>query len=281
MVQNGKKLYEVNIVEYPCFDCNLEKRKQGFPTTMALKEHIKYMHEPDKLEHLRPMYKKGQSSNISKVKKPSTETSTSNQSKSLLPPLRTIIGIKNSSGMDCFSISVLHLLAQTDFAKIVKPCPIKSCVSPVCLLGQFFSNYMCPKDVPLDITRITKNYHKFGLRTIQEIDCGDFLRGLLSNVAKDQVHMPNEIHENSFFNVDWKFECPNCRRYMTMTLKDYCVKIKVSQENALAQLLEDFLYTKSCPCGQYCRIEPTVKHLGKYLFLEIDRAVYSGKKIFC
>ena len=96
MVQNGKKLYEVNIVEYPCFDCNLEKRKQGFPTTMALKEHIKYMHEPDKIEHLRPMYKKGQSSNISKVKKPSTETFTSNQSKCLLPPLRTIIGIKNS-----------------------------------------------------------------------------------------------------------------------------------------------------------------------------------------
>ena len=52
--------------------------------------------------------------------------------------------------------------------------------------------------------------------------------------------------------------------------------ISVKQEKSLDNLLHDFLKTKSCPCGQLCEVEPTIKKIGKYVFLEIDRTVVSG-----
>ena len=75
------------ITEYPCYDCDLERRKQGFPSVVSLKEHITYKHEPPKGHGLRAMHKR----HNTKIIKPTIP--------SLLPPLRTIIGIENSSGL--------------------------------------------------------------------------------------------------------------------------------------------------------------------------------------
>ena len=178
---------------------------------------------------------------------------------------------------DCFSISVLHLLAQTDLAKSFKSCDKISCRSASCLLGQFFSEYLLPKKVPLEVGTLAKNYQAFGLNTIQDIDCGDFLRGALRHAAYKEKCLENDV-ENLCFNwIEWKFECPKCKRFMTMALKDFVLKISVKQEKSLDNLLHDFLNTKSCPCGQMCMVEPTIKKMGKYVFLEIDRTVVSGR----
>ena len=177
---------------------------------------------------------------------------------------------------DCFSISVLHLLAQTDLAKSFKSCDKTGCSSASCLLAQFFSEYLIPKKVPLEVETLAKNYCAFGLNTIQDTDCGDFLRGALRHASSKDKCLENDAENLCFNYIEWKFECPKCLRFMTMALKDFVLKISVKQEKSLDNLLHDFLKTKSCPCGQLCEVEPTIKKIGKYVFLEIDRTVVSG-----
>lgn len=124
---------------------------------------------------------------------------------------------------------------------------------------------------------IFQNYRAFGLEAIHDVDCGDFLRGLLFETGSDLSHNPNEVKELAFLHLEWKFECPKCHRFMTMSLKDYVMKIKVSQEKSLEKLIHDFTETKACPCGQVSKVAPTVKKLSKYIFIEIDRSISSGK----
>ena len=186
---------------------------------------------------------------------------------------------------DCFSISILHLLAQTDITKSFKPNPLKTCVwdkcpLPACILSNFLYEYLAPKKVPIDVSFLTKNYKAFGIYNPHDIDCGDFLRSVLNVVAKNETHLTNNIKEMCFTHLEWKFECSKCLRFMTMAIKDYVIKIKVNQEKSLGKLLEDFIYHKTCPCGQQFKMKPTAKHLGKYLFLEIDRTVYLSMYIF-
>lgn len=55
----------------------------------------------------------------------------------LYPALRKVTGIRNATGQDCFSISVLHLLAQTDLLERLEVKPDhKSCTVASCLVGE-------------------------------------------------------------------------------------------------------------------------------------------------
>ena len=170
------------VTEYPCYDCDLERRKKAYSTAISLKEHLMYKHEPI-VRELRAMHRRNKPTSGLTGSHAGNFSKKSSNSTSLLPPLRTIIGIKNSSGFDCFSISILHLLAQTDLAKSFKSCDKTSCSSASCLLAQFFSEYLLPKKVPLEVVTLAKNYRAFGLNTIQDTDCGDFLRGALRHAS--------------------------------------------------------------------------------------------------
>mgnify|MGYP001301089414 CR=1 FL=1 len=57
----------------------------------------------------------------------------------------------------------------------------------------------------------------------------------------------------------------------------YVLKLKVPEEKSLNDLLKDFLNSKTCRCGKVNPVTPTVKNIGQYVFLEIDRTVYSGE----
>lgn len=142
------------------------------------------------------------------------------------------------------------------------------------------SEYTSGRKVNIEPESIVKNYSSFGLEAIHDVDCGDFLRGALFEISKDQNCSTNNVKNLAFVSLEWKFECSKCNRYMTMSLKDFVVKIKVAQEASLKDLLKTFLHTKTCPCGQSCEVPPGVKHLGKYIFLEIDRSIYVGKYSF-
>ena len=103
---------------------------------------------------------------------------------------------------DCFSISILHLLAQTDITKSFKPNPLKTCVwdkcpLPACILSNFLYEYLAPKKVPIDVSFLTKNYKAFGIYNPHDIDCGDFLRSVLNVVAKNETHLTNNIKERT------------------------------------------------------------------------------------
>ena len=112
---------------------------------------------------------------------------------------------------------------------------------------------------------------------IHDIDCGDFLRGVLFEIGQDSNHNTNTIKENTFAFLQWKFECISCKRYITMQLKDYVIKISVIDEKPLDALLDEFFKTKRCRCGAKNDVEPEVKMSGSYLFLEIDRTIAISK----
>ena len=66
---------------------------------------------------------------------------------------------------DCFSISVLHLLAQTEFASDLKVLENhEECSVGTCLLSNFMSRYVGGKWNRLDANRIFANYVAFGLQ---------------------------------------------------------------------------------------------------------------------
>ena len=57
----------------------------------------------------------------------------------LYPALRQVAGIKNATGQDCFSISVLHLLAQTELLERLEvKSDHQSCTKPSCIIGKSF-----------------------------------------------------------------------------------------------------------------------------------------------
>ena len=47
------------------------------------------------------------------------------------------------------------------------------------------SEYVEGKKSQLDPKAIIQNYPTFGLQAIHEVDCGDFLRGVLYELGKD------------------------------------------------------------------------------------------------
>ena len=169
---------------------------------------------------------------------------------------------------------MLHLLAQTDLAIDLRGLKKHGkCRVPSCLIGNFMSEYTSTKKLNIEPESIVKNYNAYGLQAIHDIDCGDFLRGLLYEIGEDKEHNPNQVKNQTLVSLEWKFECSNCNRFLTINVKDYVLKISISEEKSLEKLIEEFLQVKKCPCGNTCKVNPKVKQLGKYLYLEIDRSV--------
>ena len=255
------------VIEFPCYNCDLDRRKQGFPSTGALKEHLEYKHEPSNGEKLKAMQKRTRGGKVVSISTQETH-------------LKRVIGIKNPSGLDCFSISILHLIAQTEIAQdllafIKESNPIDN--HSASLAGKMLTEYLTTKQLLIDADIIFKNYKKFGLLSINDADCGDFLRGFLKTIAEDKPNYPNDLATKCGVWLEWKFECSQCNRFLTIRAKDYVLKLKVSEEKSLNDLLKDFLNSKTCRCGKVNAVTPTVKNIGQYIFLEIDRNVYSGK----
>ena len=251
----------LKVTEFPCYNCDLERRKQGFPTNIALKEHLEYKHEPSNGEKLKAMQKRNKGVSIL-----SQET-----------VLKRVVGLRNTSGLDCFSISILHLLAQTEIAEELQKLGHQSdSISPSSLSSKLFSEYLNTKKLMIDADLIVKNYKTFGLDAVHDLDCGDFLRGFLKAVGEDKSCSPNELTQKCRIWLEWKFECNQCHRFLAMHVKDYVLKLRVPEEKSLHDLLNEFIHTKVCRCGKVNNISPVIKNAGKYLFLEIDRTVYSG-----
>ncbi len=147
-------------------------------------------------------------------------------------------------------------------------------------MTQFMEKYHQDKISIIHPDLVVKNYQSFGLENIHDVDCGDFLRKLLHEMAKESEHLETtpKVKENAFIHIEWKFECPSCNRFLSMQIKDYVLKIQIWDEKCLEELLQDLLYRKKCPCGQLCKVEPSLKHLGQYLFIEVDRALISSGK---
>ena len=72
---------------------------------------------------------------------------------------------------DCFSISTLHLLAQTEIARDLKPLNQHlDCTSASCLISNFMTEYTDMKNRSgIDPQAIVKNYSAFGLQAIHDI----------------------------------------------------------------------------------------------------------------
>ena len=258
------------VIEFPCYNCDLDRRKQGFPSIVALKEHLQYKHEPSNGEKLKAMRKRSKGGKVVSISTQETH-------------LKRVIGIKNPSGLDCFSISVLHLIAQTDLAQdlisFVKDTKPDCDEHPASLAGKMLTEYLTTRQLLIDADLIVKNYRKFGLSSINGADCGDFLRGFLKTISEDKPHFPNDFLTKCGIWLEWKFECSQCHRFLTVRAKDYVLKLKVPEEKSLNDLLKDFLNSKTCRCGKVNPVSPIVKNIGQYVFLEIDRTIYSGEKL--
>ena len=91
----------------------------------------------------------------------SAHTQVSCDDESLLPPLAKICGIKNETGLDCFSIAGLHLIAQTD---ILNRLTVKdhhsNCPAPSCLLAHFLEAYHSSKRKVISDKPLVDNYDK-------------------------------------------------------------------------------------------------------------------------
>lgn len=255
---------ELQVSEYLCFNCDDSRQNAKFPTILSLSEHLKFKHEPvNQKETLKSMQKRNRSS-----------------SEVINKPRHKVIGLKNTSGQDCFSISVLHLLAQMDLFRDLKPLKKHAkCTKAYCLMVNFMNEYSNGQRYQLEPLSIVKNYASFGLDSIHDtIDVGDFLRGALfeigSDASNDEHYKDTSVRNMTFVHLEWKFECEKCQRFLTMNVKDYVLKLKISEEKSLEKILEDFFFKKKCPCGKICcHLKPNVKSKGKYVFLEIDRTV--------
>jgi hypothetical protein len=81
---------ESTITEYPCFNCDVERRAIGFPNLLGLREHLEYKHEPPEGQALKAMQKRG-------VCRPSLPSQSPNES--MIAPPRRVLGIENTSGL--------------------------------------------------------------------------------------------------------------------------------------------------------------------------------------
>ncbi len=188
----------------------------AFPTKDGLQDHLKYKHEPPMGQNMKMMQKKKHpmtTSMLPTLEESSTPNADQKASQStegpLLVPTRPVRAVNNTSGrvcvraratldseftpcflQDCFSISVLHLLAQTELAEILSSTQEKDenhdsdCKLACCLLANFFKAYRNGSKLLLDPISIMSNYAAFGLegQSVHEVDCGDFLRSALFKV---------------------------------------------------------------------------------------------------
>ena len=226
---------------------------------------------------LKPMRKKRVRPGCSKNSENSEEFKSSSSE-----GLKRVVAIRNDSGQDCFAISVLHLLAQTEIPKHLEAISHHSkCAEPSCLLAHFFDRYRKSQKRSLSILEIAQNYKNFGIDD-QPVDCGDFLRSCLACLSKGTPeHGGNGQELRSLFSValQWKFECDGCKRFMVMSMEDQVLRVDGSRGGSFEELLNNFLHETKCRCGQKCRVYPGVKSSGKYLFVEVNRSCDTGNDV--
>ena len=95
-----------HVTEYLCFNCDTERRKQGFPSTLALIEHLKFKHEPPEKQVIRNMQKRHRI-NVYNLNDPGIEHLDHLKEPTFLPPPQKLItGIKNTSGQVSMNLKV-------------------------------------------------------------------------------------------------------------------------------------------------------------------------------
>lgn len=299
------------ILEYPCFNCGQQDGKSAsFPSLTGLRDHLKYKHDTTRSMGLKSMSKRRPSNQS--LPPPTASLvdpipSKADESLQWLTPPRRVTGIRNASGQDCFCVAALHLLAQTDLVSsenLSSHSNECTCTKASCLLAHFYNKKYFNSNKrergssskKVNPECIIQNYKSFGLETTPTtVDSGEFLRACLYElcspklvekgqnycevkedpdcpVKKDQQvekHLKSMMH----LSLEWKFECPGCKRYMYMSMQDYVLKLSGSIAGSLEELLDSFLHLKKCKCGTTCKVYPGVKSAGEYIFLEIDRTV--------
>ena len=260
---------------FKCYDCDGEN--EDFDKENFLKHLLKF--HLTKGDALKPMKKKRPP--VIKVKDtpPKDDTAADFVIEKSDPFPKRVIGVKNESGEDCFAISVLHLLAQTELGEKVEVLEdhFGKCKDAKCLLSFFFQQYSNHKRKSVSLGHLAQNFSSFGVNELP-VDVAEFLRGALENCASSN-HKSNDLDIKDSFQVrlQWKFECENCKRFMVMSMKDYVLKIPGSTPDSLKNLLQNFLYRKACgSCKSLNVVDPNVLSAGKTLFVEVDRAKSCG-----
>jgi len=148
--------YNFRVVEYPCLDCDLATK---FPSPAQLADHLNRSHRKVD-ESLRVMMIKRKKPRNPEFRE-SGEDAHRTSDESLLPPLARVCGVKNETGLDCFSIAGLHLLAQTDISnRLTVKDHHSNCPSPSCLLGNFLSAYHSSKRRVISDKPLVDHYDK-------------------------------------------------------------------------------------------------------------------------
>jgi len=192
--------------------------------------------------------------------------------------LNPISGLKNENHKNCYILSVLHLLAQTNLPNLLKNCePSNNChAHGACLLADFFKQYeKCATFYP---HRVIENFASFGVKEFSFV-LVDLIRLFLKSAAADTstVDQENLQISNEYRTIlEWKFECKSCHRFVKTRLEDFVIQIKVNEANSFEGHLKEFLVNKTCSCGEICASEPHIKQAGDFIFIEVDRSKNSN-----
>lgn len=187
--------------------------------------------------------------------------------------LNPISGLKNENHKNCYILSVLHLLAQTNLPHLLKKSVIhENCETHgTCILSNFFKQYEnCATFYP---HQLIENFASFGVMEFSFVLI-DLIRLFLQSAAvgtaanQENLQICNEYRTI----VEWKFECQSCHRFVKTRLEDFVLKIHANEPNSFESHLKDFLFNKICSCGTRCKTEPHIKQAGDFIFVEVDRS---------
>ncbi len=200
--------------------------------------------------------------------------------------LHRVSPIRNDSGQDCFIVSVIHLLAQTDLLEVMggpvqshQDCPEGSCMLSYLLDQVWTSGNEAVKSryenvlsssrqyqngtrrAPgLSVARISSNMSRFGVDSAAA-DVGDFLRAALHTAATataDHGARDGEKSVADLFTLSliWRFECGSCNRFTHSSYRDNVLRLDGGRagEASLQQMLDTFLNKKRCHCGQVSEV---------------------------
>ena len=83
-----------------------------------------------------------------------------------------------------------------------------------------------------------------------------YIRTVFHNTPSEQVkHFQDEF----LTVIEWKFECPACRRFVKNRFEDFLLKIPATEQKTFESHLNFFLENKACICGQRSSTKPQLK----------------------
>ena len=222
---------------YTCPNCD----NQLFTSLKLWLEHLQSVHSCSG-ENLRPLKRR---------------RAVKGSEQDLSCEIATISGLQNDAHIDCHILGVLHLLAQTNLPRLIGH---PENVTHISCLQQFFSQYALGSSFfPHHILR---NPATFGREMFPDLP-GDLISLFLGSCPEASAYKTV---------IEWRFECPACRRFVKTRLEDFILQIKANEPGSFEQHLNTFLTTKKCSCGQLCKSEKNVKTAGDYIFVELDRS---------